>query len=126
MIKAVIFDYTGVFTSEGEEMVELVRQIKKQGYQAFILSNLFIDQEHQGELSKLIDKGYFAGQTGLVKPDEQAYKQILDEHGLRPEECVYFDDLRSNVKAAAQLSVRSYLFKGAAQTEKVLKELQVL
>ena len=126
MIKAVIFDYTGVFTREGEEMVEVVRQIKQQGYQVFILSNLFIEQEQQGQLSELIDKGYFAGLTGMVKPDEQAYRQILEENGLRPEECVYFDDLRSNVKAAARLGIRSYLFKGAEQTEKVLKKLQVL
>lgn len=126
MIKAVIFDYTGVFTREGEEMVTLVRQVKEAGLSVFILSNLFIGQEHQGVLSELIDSGYFAGQTGFIKPDPKAFQLVLDENNLQPEECVYFDDLKTNVEAASQLGIQSFLFESTAKTKETLRELKVL
>jgi len=129
MIKAVIFDLFGLFVgvqdqSQKDQLVDLAQQVKLKGAQVFILSNYFEDSFPF--LSEITDKCYFSFQTGFVKPDEQAYQLVLNENNLKAEECLYFDDSSTNVAAAAELGIRSYLFESAEKTQQILKELKVI
>lgn len=107
------------------DMFALVAKLKKQGLKIFILSNNFSERaafytEHFPELMQLADKIYYSWQTGYLKKDPRAYKQVLRENGLKPSECVFFDDSEENITVAGKLGVQSYLFKKPEDVTNVL------
>ena len=124
MIKAVIFDLLGLFVGvpdgEKDKLITLASQIKKQRAKVFILSNLYEDD--YAFLDGITDGRYFAGQTGFVKPDERAYRLILDENDIKPEECLYFDDSDGNVEVASGLGIHAFKFEGAEKLKEILAE----
>ena len=99
------------------DMVELVEGLKARGLKIFILSNNLAERaEYYAEnftfLKTLPEKVYYSFETGFIKPDERAYRLILDENGLTPEECLYFDDSDANVAVANGLGLRAWKFEG--------------
>ena len=51
-------------------------------------------------LSSLLDGMILSYEIGAYKPDFRIYERGLEKFGLRPEECVFIDDLPANVEAA--------------------------
>lgn len=111
---------------EAPEVTALARSLKARGTKLFVLSNNFAERaayyaEHFPFLSELADKVYYSWQTGFVKPDPRAYQLLLDENGLAPSGCVYFDDVQANLDAAARLGIRAYPFVDVADMKKKLE-----
>lgn len=116
------------FSSEKEntEIIELVKNLKQQEIKLFILSNNFAERTKYYDenflfLKELFDKVYYSWQTGSVKSDPRCWQNILTENNLQPEECIYFDDSESNIKTAAELSIKSYLFTNADDIKNIIK-----
>ncbi len=121
MIKAVIFDLTGVLINlkrEGDfEIIEssfdFAKNIQKR-YKMGILSNLPADYRE-----KLQERGFceifdiisLSGETGYTKPQKEAYLSILRELSVVPEESIFIDDSAINIKAAKKLGMKTFLFK---------------
>ena len=61
------------------------------------LEQIFARFEHVIESSK----------AGVRKPDPRIYRHACDLLGVRPEECVYLDDLGINLKPARALGMRT-------------------
>lgn len=128
MIKAVIFDIFGVFYKPkflvtgvyNEQMISLVKGLKTKNVKVFAISNSI---DSFAPLREVFDKIYFAGEIGFYKPDSEAYKYLLLKEGLKPEECVYFDDSQSNVDGAKKITIPSFLFKDYKDTVSVLNNL---
>jgi len=121
------------FGSEKEvpEISELARQIKKKGIKIFILSNNFKERadyykENTQFLEEIPDKIYYSWQTGFVKPDPEAFKNLLTENNLKPEECIYVDDSRENIKVASDLGMSAFLFGGIEGFKKALITHQLI
>lgn len=109
------------FWFSGEKLapgvLKYVKELRKKGIKVFILSNNFRERTkhyHKNfpQIFSNVDRAYFSWETGLVKPDPKAYKAILDEHNLKPEECVYFDDVEENIEAARSLGIHAKKYKG--------------
>lgn len=113
---------------EVPEMTALARQLKGNGIRVLIVSNNFRERAGHyertfGFLREISDGLYYSWRTGFVKPDERVYKSIMEEHGLRPAECIYFDDSDKNVKVASGLGIKSFLFRDFKETERQLSKL---
>lgn len=115
------------FFSEKEvpEMIALARELKEQGLKILIFSNNFVERsEYYGRqfpfLKEIFDKIYYSWQTGLVKPDPRAFENLLTKEGLRPEECLYFDDKQENIETAKNLRIQAFLFEGANKTREIV------
>lgn len=109
-------------------MVELAKELKAKNIKLFILSNNLRERsayytEHFKILDEIFDKMYFSWQTGFVKPDVRAYKNILEENNLNPEECFYFDDSEKNIEVANSLGIKSFLFEGVNKIRELIKNL---
>ena len=120
------FDFWFSGEKEDEEMVVLARELKAKGLRIFILSNNFAERanfyaKNFSFLKEISDKIYYSWKTGFVKPNIEAYRLILSENNLKPEECVYFDDVEENIKVASSLRVNSYIFKDAETTRKIIE-----
>ena len=111
------------FTAEqvSDRTVAFARELREKGVKVFILSNNFKERaEYYGHypwIHEAVDKVYFSWQTGYVKPDTQAWSSILVEHGLKGEECIYFDDQEKNLKAALSVGIPSHLFTSEESLE---------
>ncbi|MAG60260.1 hypothetical protein CL619_00590 [archaeon] len=115
------------FSGEGlnTELVEYVKELKENGVKVFILSNNFKErfEYYQKEFSDLLDfveKAYFSFQTGIVKPDLQAWKQILDEFNLKPEECLYIDDSNKNINAAQSFGIQAVTYSSVENLKRII------
>jgi HAD superfamily hydrolase (TIGR01509 family) len=121
------FDFWFSAEKEIPEMTILARELKSRGVKIFILSNNFVERANYYYknftfLKEVADKIYYSWQTGFVKPNIEAYKLILSENNLKPEECIYFDDSEENIKTASSLGIKSFIFENAESTRKLLKQ----
>ncbi|KAH7889894.1 HAD-like domain-containing protein [Phlebopus sp. FC_14] len=56
-------------------------------------------------LRDLFDDFYDSSQVGLRKPDPEFYLHACRKSGFRPEEAIFLDDIKVNLKAAGQLGM---------------------
>jgi len=108
------------------ELIEYAKKLRERGLKAFILSNNFKERteyyrKNFPEIFSSVDKVYFSWETGFVKPDPRAYLNILREHGLRPEECLYFDDSEENIKSAQKLGIKAIKYTNFLETKKIIE-----
>ena len=67
-----------------------------------------------------------SGEVQLIKPDPRIYRLLLERNGLNAADCVFIDDSRKNVDAAAALGLSPIHFRSPAQLRDVLAVLGVL
>ncbi len=101
------------------EVVDYVQELRQRGLKVFILSNNFRERteyyrQHYPEVFSSVDKTYFSWETGFVKPDLQAFRNLLEEQSLTPEECVYLDDMQKNVESAQEVGIKAALYEDLA------------
>ncbi len=65
-----------------------------------------------------ITKSY---EVGAMKPSEEIYEDALRKLNLKPEECVYTDDILEYVEAAKSLGFEAFQFTTAEKFEEDLK-----
>lgn len=121
------FEYWFKAEQEVPEMIELVKEIKQKNKElkVLILSNNFIERATYYKknfkfLEQIFDQVYYSWQTGFIKPDPEAYKKILSDYNLKPEECIYFDDSEKNIKAATGLGIKAFVFDGVKGVKRIL------
>ncbi len=109
-----------------DKMVEFAKELRSEGIKVFILSNNFKERsEYFGQypwIETAIDKIYFSWQTNFVKPDPRAWKELLHENNLEPDECLYFDDQEKNIKAAELLGIKSFMFTNEQDLKDKVRE----
>lgn len=119
MIKAVIFDCFGVVLdimrgTKIEQTVELVKELKGH-YALGMLTNApsrySLDQRFQpGELDELFDVVVVSGEVGWDKPAPEIYTMTVEKLGVKPEECLFIDDIPAFTAAAEALGIKTYTF----------------
>ena len=108
------------------ETVELLERLKSQGRKVFCLSNMhfasidYIERTH--EFWRLFDGAVVSCRLNLIKPEPAIYRHLLQQHDLLAHETVFIDDVEANVKAAAQLGMRTIRFENAAQCQQELRQ----
>lgn len=123
------WDYWFGGEKQSDQMIAFAKGLRGKGIKVFILSNNFKERaEYYGHypwIHDAVDKVYFSWQTGFVKPDPRAWELILRENGLKPDECVYFDDQEKNLKAAESVGIKSFMFTNEAELELEVKSLMI-
>jgi putative hydrolase of the HAD superfamily len=126
-IKAVVFDYGGVIRRNlvyQRQLVAYAESLRARGYITAVLSNLYRPQtmvaswlkDHHGFAPVVI-----SSKVKIRKPHAGIYHLMLDELGLKPEECVFVDNKAANIMAAHKLGFRVVHARGTAG---VIRELE--
>lgn len=108
------------------ELLDYVKELRKNNLKIFILSNNLkyrteYYRSHFPDFFGVFDGVYFSWETGFIKPDPQAFQNILTQNNLKPEECIYFDDSNINIESGQKLGISSYLYTGISQVKNILK-----
>jgi putative hydrolase of the HAD superfamily len=96
------------------ENIDLVRELRPR-HRTGILSNADATlRERLGKIlgiADLFDDIVCSAEVGLVKPEPQIYALACARLGLPPGACVFVDDHRPNVAAAADAGLRAILYR---------------
>ncbi|MBI2406522.1 MAG: HAD-IA family hydrolase, partial [Candidatus Harrisonbacteria bacterium] len=108
------------------EMVGLAESLRERGISVFILSNNFAERTQYYErqfpfLHCVPNALYYSWQTGFVKSDPRAYKKVLEDNALEPEEVLFFDDSEEHIRVAKELGISAHLFQDIRGAREALK-----
>lgn len=112
-----------------EALIELIRHLKK-SYKIGLLSNAPgaylrpILTEHG--IAELFDVDIISSEVGIIKPDINIFKLILEKLEVEPTHTIFIDDNAYNTEAASTIGIKSFLYKDLASLKETLKELDVL
>jgi glucose-1-phosphatase len=97
------------------ERVELLKELRN-NYRIFLLSNTNIIHfwKYTGDfystyglpMAELFEKLFLSYEIGIHKPDAGIYTHVLQNAGLKAEECVFIDDSLANVDAARIIGMK--------------------
>jgi HAD superfamily hydrolase (TIGR01509 family) len=111
-----------LFDGIEEMLIELAEH-----YELALLSNTNERHWHRpgvGEsLVPLIDRIFLSFETGLLKPDDTAFRDVVERIGRSPSAIAFFDDNPANVAAATDFGFRAFLARGPGDIEASLAEI---
>ena len=108
-----------------EGMEPLVKVLKENGYNLFVLSNISSAYHEIKEYIPAlahIDNEFLSYQWHMLKPSPEIYQGFYHHFGLIPKECLFIDDLAINIFMAQQSGMDGVIFRG--DTERLREELQ--
>jgi putative hydrolase of the HAD superfamily len=71
----------------------------------------------------MFDAVVISAEVGMRKPEERIFRHAAGLLGLEPGDCVFVDDLASNVTAAEAVGMTGVLHREPAATVALLEEL---
>jgi epoxide hydrolase-like predicted phosphatase len=106
-----------------EEMIALMRDLRRRGYRTALLTNNVREWEPRWrsmlpEIDEIFEVIVDSAFVGVRKPEPKIYELTVERlgGGLRPEECLFIDDMELNCEAARELGMRAVRFDESSQT----------
>ena len=97
-----------------------IQELKRMGLNVYYLSNYsaFSVAANPDVLDFIpyMDGGVFSFEVKAVKPEPEIYRCLCDKYGLKPEECLFTDDVPANVKGAQACGFQGIVFEGYEKT----------
>ena len=97
-----------------------IQELKRMGLNVYYLSNYsaFSVAANPDVLNFIpyMDGGVFSFEVKAVKPEPEIYRCLCEKFGLKPEECLFTDDVPANVKGAQACGFQGIVFEGYEKT----------
>jgi putative hydrolase of the HAD superfamily len=104
-------------------MSALVWRARDAGIATALLSNSWGNSYPDDVFDGMFDTVVISGEVGMRKPEQRIYLHTCERLGLRPDECVFVDDLPHNVTAAVTAGMVGVHHTSYATTESELSAL---
>jgi epoxide hydrolase-like predicted phosphatase len=105
-------------------MLDAVRTAHGAGVRTGLISNSWGVHRYPRELfAELFDGVVISAEEGIRKPSRRMYELGAERAGVRPEDCVYVDDLEFNLTPAAELGMAVVHHTSAESTIPQLERL---
>ncbi len=107
--------------------LSVFEQVKVAGCKIYILSNfpkeIYRQVSARDNFFKQIDGEVISHQVQLLKPEKKIYMALLEKYNLRPETCLFIDDLQDNIAGAKACGINTVWCQ---YQSKLLGQLQAL
>lgn len=127
-IRETFSDLKGI-VKKREYAIPWIRSLKESGYRVLVLSNFTIqgldDNPFMREFLEETDGGIISYEVGRVKPDPEIYRLLLEKYDLKPQECVFIDDMPQNIEMAKSLGINGIVYKNYEQVQDELHSLLI-
>ena len=123
--------YLYIFKSKPKLRKEIFKLIKrlKRNYKTVLLSDNFDDMtktiRKNLDLKKYFDFVVFSNEVGLVKRENKIYKFVISKLKYKPNECVFIDDKKENIRRAKKIGINGILFRDIKQVKRDLIRLNI-
>jgi putative hydrolase of the HAD superfamily len=89
-----------------QAMLDAVRAARDAGVRTGLISNSWGRGRYdRSQFPQLFDGAVISGEVGVRKPDPRIYAMGAEAIDLRPDQCVFVDDLPGNLKPARELGM---------------------
>ena len=116
-------------TGTHEETIHIARELKRAGWQLYLLSNFSTEKfklvEQQHEFLNIFDDKIISGEHKIVKPDPAIFNITLQRIGRTAQECVFIDDSLPNIETARKMGFIAVHYQYPAQLRVDLKKLAI-
>lgn len=95
-------------------MEKLIGGLLDRGYRLYILSNAgysFHDFSYKIKHLERFSGILVSAEEKLLKPDPAIYLRLCEKFHLKPEECLFIDDLQANIEGARSVGMTGYCFE---------------
>jgi putative hydrolase of the HAD superfamily len=97
--------------------IKILPELKKGGFKLYYLSNfpvdIYDDVKNANSFFKFFDGGIISAEINISKPDIRIFRVFLEKFNLKPEECLYLDDIEKNVKSAVSAGMTGFTTFGS-------------
>lgn len=101
-----------------------IKELGDNGFKVYCLSNMSHKSVRENadalDFIAMLDGSVLSCHCKLCKPDKAIYELLFKRYELKPEECIFIDDLEKNVNAAIACGMKGILFKNR---EDAIKEI---
>jgi putative hydrolase of the HAD superfamily len=112
---------------EKPDTVKLIRALRARGIPLYCLSNMptavYAHLRKRHSFWDAFSGIVISGEVQMMKPEPDVFMHLLDAFKLRPQECVFIDDVLANIESARQVGLHTVWFKDAAQCRRELDQL---
>jgi putative hydrolase of the HAD superfamily len=113
---------------ENPGMDKLLMRVKRH-YPLYLISNTnalhFTHIKKQFKILRHFKKVFPSHEVGARKPDLKIYRRVLKKIGLRPEETIFIDDMKSFIRGARRTGMHAIRFKTRRQLIQDLRKLDI-
>ena len=123
-IKKLMYHWTE-FVIPLKDNVAFIKDLKRLGYNVYILSNIPEDDTKYLRSCGVfdnIDGGVFSYEYKKIKPDPEIFHILLKKYNLKASECLFLDDGKDNVVAASNLGFETIEVKDSSKVIDLIKE----
>lgn len=107
------------------EVMEVVKRLHGK-YKLAILSDHLLGRfelmVERFDLEKYFDLIYNSAKLGTIKAEREAFKMMVKELNVKPEECVFIDDRKVNIEVADSLGFKTIHYVKGTDLKKELRE----
>jgi len=113
-----------------QENVQILKDLKKNGYNCYYLSN-FIEEAYWIVIKKFdffsfFNGGIISSLVKLIKPESEIYSCLLKKYELKPEECLFIDDVIGFLRPAKRLGFMTIHYTPESDLRQELNNLGIL
>ena len=119
--------YTKV-TKISSDMALIIERLHQGGYIVSLMSNTYDIYARSNDLRgfyELFDYIFLSNEIGLIKPELDKYKYVLNELEAKPKNCVFIDDKLRNLIPAHKLGIIVIKFESFDKFNNQLNELGI-
>ena len=129
-LKDLMYNRFGGYLKKFDYTDEWLDAVKSAGYRVYILSNFsrkaFEDCAEELDYVSKADGAVISYRIGMIKPEPEIYRYLIDTYDINPEEAVFIDDSRTNLDAARQFGFTTVLFTDKSSADRELLKLGVV
>ena len=123
-IKKLMYHWTE-FVIPLKDNVAYIKDLKRLGYNVYILSNIPEDDTKYLRSCGVfdnIDGGVFSYEYKKIKPDPEIFHILLKKYDLKASECLFLDDRKDNVVTASDLGFETIEVNNSSKVIDLIKE----
>ncbi|TFG21810.1 MAG: hypothetical protein EU529_12405 [Promethearchaeota archaeon] len=101
-------------TKLSKDMRKIIKRFHNAGYTVNLMSNVYDLYAKSYEIRgfyNLFDNVFLSNEIGVIKPDIDKYKYVLNKLSAKPKECIFIDDKIQNLVPARTLGMIVVNFK---------------
>jgi 2-haloacid dehalogenase len=110
--------------------VEVLRELRERGIRCYALTNMeaetYPQRRERYEFLRWFDGTVVSSAEGIIKPDPEIFRRLLERYGLTAETTLFVDDSARNTTAAAALGMQTEQFHSPQQLRRRLDAAGVL
>ncbi len=125
----IFFDHWQEMLTPISKNVNLLKELKSNGYRLYILSNYIIEAyeyvKERYNVFSLFDGLVISGKINIIKPEREIFQFLLQKYNLNPEDSVFIDDIKQCIDQAGKLKIKTIHYLPNTDLRSELRKLEV-